>query len=192
MEKVPINKLAAQTRWYRKIHRSIGIVAAFVLLLVSITGLLLAWKKNSGGLLLANTQTGTHTQASGWLPIAALQSAAVAHLKAHHPDADTTIDRMEIRPEKGVMKVSFKHHYNGIQLDLATARLLLLEQRRSDFIEHLHDGSIIDKWMGGDGGKLLYSTIGGLSLFTLVISGFFLWANPNRIRKLKQAKLHSN
>lgn len=188
MEKAPVQKIAAQTRWYRKIHRIIGIVAAAILLMISITGLLLAWKKNSGGMLLAPTQTGTNTNANSWLPIAALQSAATDQLKKHFPEADTVIDRMELRPEKGVMKVSFKNHYNGLQLDLATGKLLLLEKRRSDFIEHLHDGTIIDKWTGGSFGKLSYATLSGLSLLTLVLSGIFLWANPKRIKRLKHAK----
>lgn len=37
---------------------------------------------------------------------------------------DTVIDRIDVRPDKGVVKISFKDHYIGLQIDGATGKVL--------------------------------------------------------------------
>ena len=68
-----------------------------------------------------------------------------------------------------------------------TVELLLKEKRTSDFIENLHDGSILDKILGTSDEqiKASYMTLTGIGLVVLIISGFWLWIGPKRIRKLK-------
>jgi hypothetical protein len=79
----------------------------------------------------------------------------------------------------------FNNHFWGIQIDCATGKLLHIEERRSDYIEKIHDGSIIDFYIGNKGGqfKLVYTSIMGLALLTFTITGFWLWYGPKRMRK---------
>lgn len=178
--------IVKKTRWYRKLHRWIASVLFAFFLLISVSGLLLAWKKNTGGYLLAKTYEGSSTNLAAWLPLDSLRNNAVTALHAEiSPELDAEIDRMDVRPDKGMVKVTFRNHYWAVQLDGATGNILHLERRRADFIEHLHDGSLLDRLTGFTGMKLTYSTIMGLSLLLLTISGFWLWYNPKRIRKKK-------
>jgi uncharacterized iron-regulated membrane protein len=180
--------IAKKTRWYRKLHRWIASVLFAFFLLISITGLLLAWKKNTGGYLLAKTYEGSSKNLSDWLPLDSLQKNAVVALRTEiSPDLPAEIDRIDVRPDKGMVKVTFRNHYWAVQLDGATGNVLHLERRRADFIEHLHDGSLFDRLAGTSGLKITYSSIMGLALLLLTISGFWLWYNPKRIRKKKPA-----
>jgi uncharacterized iron-regulated membrane protein len=178
--------IAAQTRWYRKWHKWLGIFSLGFFMLIAGTGLLLAWKKNTNGYLLAKTQTGSSAIAQQWISISDIQQSAIQHLKEKLPGEATALERIDIRPEKGIAKVTFKDHYNAVQVDLATGKPLLLEKRRADFIEHLHDGSILDRLLGIEGPKLLYSTLVGTALLFLSFSGFWLWFNPKRIKKTRK------
>src|SRR5690606_37965381 len=140
-------------RVFRKVHRVTGALLFVFFFIVAITGLLLGWKKHSGGLLLADTQSGTSSDHKTWLPMDSLQLMAVDLLHQNvSPELSGEIYRIDGRPGKGVVKFSFKDHYWGLQLDGATCNLLQVEQRRSDFIEHIHDGSIIDNLINTSAG----------------------------------------
>ena len=84
-----------------------------------------------------------------------------------------------------MVKFVFIDGYWGIQLDGATGKLLHIERRRSDFVENIHDGSIIDYLFETKNEifKLIYTTIMGLSLLMFTITGFWLWVGPKRMRK---------
>lgn len=184
--------VAKNTRWHRKIHRYIAIASFFFLLMISVTGLLLIWKKNSGGYLQAATHKGSSTDLSQWLSFDSLHRIAIGALHdSISADLSPRLQRMDVRPDKGMVKFTFEDHYWGIQLDGATGKVLLLERRRADFIEHLHDGSFFDKWTGGFF-KLGYGTFVGLCLLLLTITGFYLWINPKRIKRGKESSKLKN
>jgi len=149
---------------------------------VSISGLLLGWKKNSNGILLAPTQKGTSVDLKDWLPLDSLHQIALkaaAKQFSENPD----LERIDVRKNKGIIKFIFRN-YDGIQIDGATGKVLLYENRNSDLIENIHDGSIIDHLLGTDEWfKLLYTTIMGLALLVFTITGFWLWYGPKRMRK---------
>lgn len=176
-----------QTRWYRKIHRWIASLLFIFFIIISITGLLLGWKKNSNGYLLADSHIGTTTEISQWLSFDSLHTIAVQTLNdSISRDISEIVDRIDARPEKGMVKFVFKADYWAIQLDAATGKVLHIERRRSDLIENIHDGSFIDKLLNINGlFKLSYTTIIGGALIMLTITGFWLWYNPKRIRKKK-------
>jgi hypothetical protein len=90
------------------------------------------------------------------------------------------IDRMDVRPDKGMIKVLFKEGYWEVQIDGANGKVLSVAQRHADWIEHIHDGSIIS-----EGFKLIYTNYIGLGLLLLSITGFWLWYGPRKIRKAK-------
>lgn len=174
-------------RWFRWFHRKIAIFLFVFFLLIAITGVLLGIKKQSG--LLAPTQKGVSKDLATWLPLDSLQKNAINFLKdSVSAELSSAIDRIDIRPDKGIVKFRFKDHYKGLQLDGSTGQLLSVETRKSDFIEQLHDGSILDKLFGtgNDSAKLTYTITMGVCLFMLVLSGMWLWYGPKVLRRKRR------
>jgi hypothetical protein len=179
--------LAKWIRWFRWLHRKIAIFLFVFFLVMSVTGVLLGIKKQSG--LLAPTQEGVSTDLTAWLSLDSLHKNAIRFLR-DSVDArlSANLDRIDIRPDKGVVKFTFKDHFKGLQLDGATGQLLSVETRKSDFIEKIHDGSILDKLFGtsGDQAKLTYTITMGVCLFMLVLSGMWLWYGPKVLRRKRR------
>ena len=186
-----IKDSSRRIRFYRKIHGALGGALFVFFILIAGTGLLLGWKKQSGGLLLAKSHQGVSTDPKTWLPVDSLQQIAFQTLHdSVSADLSTNLDRIDIRPQKGMVKFVFQDHYWGVQLDCTTGQVLHIERRRSDFIEHLHDGSYFDSLLhvGDQPVKLLYTTVMGVALLAFSITGFYLYYGPKRILKQKQAR----
>ncbi len=185
------NKQARVIRSIRKIHRTMGIFLFVVFLFVSITGLMLGWKKNTGGLILPESYEGTTSNLTDWISIDSLHKNACRILHdSISAELSNALERIDIRPDKGMVKFVFIDNYVGIQLDGATGKLLHIETRRSDFIENIHDGSILDYFFKTDKEqiKLIYTSITGLSLLGFSLTGFWLWYGPKRMRKSKHER----
>ncbi|MDY3548339.1 PepSY domain-containing protein [Riemerella anatipestifer] len=179
-------KQAALLRNFRKIHRITGALLFVFFFFISVSGLLLGWKKHSGGLILSKSYKGTSTELKDWLPLDSLHRNACKILHdSISPDLSLELDRIDVRKDKGMVKFVFRNHFWGIQLDGSTGELLHIEQRRSDYLEKIHDGSIIDFYLGTDGSpfKLIYTTVMGIALLIFTITGFWLWYGPKRMRK---------
>ncbi|WP_295232680.1 PepSY-associated TM helix domain-containing protein [Sediminibacterium sp.] len=172
-------------RNFRKLHRITGALLFVFFFIIAITGSLLGWKKNSGGLIMAKSYKGSSTQLKDWLSIDSLYQNACTYLKDSVSNSlSTEIDRIDIRKDKGMVKFVFANHFTGLQIDGATGQILHVEKRRADYIEKIHDGSIIDFYFGWDGYfKLVYTSIMGLALILFTITGFWLWYGPKRMRK---------
>lgn len=178
-------KQAKLLRTFRKVHRMTGAALFVFFFIVAITALLLGWKKNSYGIILSKTQTGTSIDLKKWLPLDSLHQKATSYLLDSVSDElSIAIERIDVRKNKGIVKFVFANYY-GVQLDGVTGNLLLIERRRSDFIEGIHDGSVLDVYFKTNGNpiKLVYTTIMSLSLLTFTITGFWLWLGPKRMRK---------
>ncbi len=176
---------AKTIRGFRKIHRVSGIFLFVFLFLVGLSGILLGWKKNSGGIILANTEKGISIDPKSWLTIDSLsKKASIYIVDSMLENFDPVIDRLDVRPDKGIVKFTFKEHYWGLQLDATTGNVLKVERRNADIIEHIHDGSIVDKFLGIKDGwfKLFYTTLMGLSLLMFTVTGFWLWYGPKRMK----------
>jgi len=176
---------ASILRTTRKIHRWLGASLFILFLVVSVSGVFLGWKKDSGGYILPKTQRGTTTDLSKWLTTYSLQKIAKQTiLDSINPNISTQIARIDARPEKGIVKFLFEDHFWEIQLDGATGDVLSIAKRRSDWIENVHDGSILDDALGTKGViKLIYTSVMGLALLGFTVTGFWLWYGPKRMRK---------
>jgi len=185
---------ARSIRIARKIHRTMGIFLFALFLLIGSTGLLLGWKKHTGGYILPKSHAGVSTDMSKWLSIDELSQRAFTIAREQiDPDLSLDLERIDIRPDKGMVKFVFLHGYWGIQLDCTTGELLHIERRRSDFIENIHDGSIFDHYLSTSDEqiKLAFTTIGGSALLMFSITGFWLWAGPKRLRAVRRASRQS-
>lgn len=182
-------KRAKILRLFRKLHRLTGTFLFAFFFVVAITGLLLGWKKHSGDLLLAETRSGTSLVQADWLPLTEVSARAQSYLRESvSAELSEEIDRIDVRPGKGIAKILFADHYQSLQVDLTTGEILSLETRRSDFIEQIHDGSLVDRLMGWNNGlfKLAYTTMMGLALLLFTVTGFWLWCGPKLLRKQKK------
>ncbi len=181
-------------RVMRKIHRTMGAILFVFFLVVSLTGLLLGWKKHSGGVILPKSHAGVSTDPADWLPIDVLHAKAVKVAREQiSPDLSLDLERIDIRPDKGMLKFVFLEGFWGVQLDTTTGELLHIERRRSDFIENIHDGSLLDHLFDTDHEqiKLVYTSIIGLALLTFTVTGFWLWYGPKRFRAVGKLR-HSD
>lgn len=170
-------------RTVRRIHRLTASFLSVALLIVAISGILLGWKKNSNGYLHPDSHQGTTTDFARWLPLDSLRTIAITTLHENGREGlSEEIDRIDIRPDYGMVKFVFAHHYQGVQLDGATGAVLHVEHRRSDVVEDIHDMSIIDKLLGVEGEifKLIYTSFTGLSLVLFTVTGIWLRYRPKK------------
>lgn len=162
--------------WNRKLHRWGSIAVALPFFVVICTGLLLQLKKQ-----LAWVQPPEQKTAFNVPTVTMEQILASARAV---PEAKVTgwgdIDRLDVRPGKGLVKVVTVDHWE-LQLDLATGALLQSTYRRSDVIESLHDGS----WFH-DLVKLGVFFPAAVIVFGLWITGMYLFLLPFRARANKR------
>lgn len=176
-------KLVHRLRRYRRIHRFIGIVIAVLLLISAITGILLAFKKDVD-IIQPPTQKGISKVLADWKPIDEIRDVAVAHLTEHVSNGDQIeIDRIDVRPSKGIAKVIFTEDSWEIQVDGVSGKVLSMSKRHSDWIESIHDGSIIS-----DGFKLISMNFLGWGVLLLIFSGAWLYYGPGIYRRIKRSR----
>ena len=165
-------------RWSRKLHRWGALLTFIPLLVVIISGLLLQVKKQVPWVQPA-TNRGT-----GSIPEIQWQSLLEATSSVPAADVDSweDIDRVDVRPGKGMAKVQCKNRWE-VQVDLSTGEVLAANYRRSDLIESLHDGSFFS-----DAAKLWLFLPNGLVLLGLWCTGVYLWWLPIGVRRKKRKK----
>lgn len=173
-----LQKLVHRLRQFRLLHHWVGISVVLFMFITSTTGVLLGWKKNVE-LLQPATLEGSSQELSHWVSFERIATAS-RHAIDSVVGREIEIDRMDVRPNKGMIKVTFQEEYWEVQVDAASGKVLSVAQRHADWIEHIHDGSIIS-----DGFKLVYTNYIGVGLLLLSISGFWLWYGPRVIRKIK-------
>lgn len=178
MKEKDTSKLAKSIRGYRKWHKYFGLSIAVFLLISALTGILLGWKKNVE-LIQPPTQNGITTNMLVWQPVERLAEKAIEAVDSLGLGPDN-FDRIEYRPTKGIAKVIFDTGSWEVQVDATSLEVLSVAKRHSDWIEHLHDGSIIS-----DTFKLISMNVLGFGLVILLVTGVWLWMGPRRIRKLK-------
>lgn len=174
-------KRAYLIRSFRKWHKRIGLGLLVFFFIMALTGVLLAWK-DPLGLKPATTKSVEITSVENWTPLDQIVQVAQTHARAN--GLDEQIDRVDIRLDKGVAKVLFKHHFTELQIEGLGGRIVSEKVRADHFIERIHDGSIIEFYFSQtDVAKWVYSTFIGLGLIALSLSGFFLWYGPKKMNQ---------
>lgn len=120
----------------RDVHRWGSILIAIPLLVIIVTGVILQLKKDVDWI-----QPATRAGATKKLSIS---FDRILEATQQVPEAGVAgwddIDRLDVRPSKGMLKVRCKNRWE-VQLDADTAEVLQVAYRRSDLIESIHDGS---------------------------------------------------
>lgn len=176
MKNKPVNtKLNILTR---KLHRWGAIVIALPIVIVIGSGLILQLKKDVDW-IQPPTQRG-----EGAPPT--LSFDEILRIARAEPQASirdwSDIDRLDVRPERGIVKVRAKSRWE-VQIDTRTGKVLSSTARRSDLIETIHDGSFFH-----DNLKLWLFLPAGVILLALWITGVYLWLLPGRMRRRARAR----
>ncbi len=182
-------KQANILRIFRDIHRKTGAILFGFFFFVSISGILLGWniKGLKGESKLSNVKN-EPKPIKEWISIDSLEKIAIKIVSdSIGSEFSNEVERMEIRKNRGTIRFGFKKNPWSVTLDGATGNALNIEKRGNEFFEHIHDGSIIDEFLGLEGiFKLFYTTIMGLALLTFTITGFWLWYGPKKMKSQNQ------
>lgn len=160
-------------RWFARAafyaHLWIGVLFTIVLLSISITGILLNHKRGLG--LMPEVEHAPVGEFTDALPMAALADRARAATSA--AISESQIDRMDVRPRNGLVKVRFRDPASTeVTLDINDGRVLNVGRRGDVFLEKLHSGEAF-----GDRGVLL-GDAAAIALTILLITGYWLWLVP--------------
>lgn len=173
-----------KTNWKvlnRQIHFWGSLVIALPILIVIGSGLLLQVKKQ-----LPWVQPPTEKTA---IKQPSLSFDAILSIAKTIPDAKVTdwkdIDRLDVRPNKGVIKIRTKNHWE-IQINPETGDILNVAYRRSDLIESIHDGSFFH-----ENAKLWVFLPAAIILLVLWLTGIYLLIITLLAKRRKRKRLQS-
>ncbi len=169
----------------RKTHYWLSIVCALPLIIVIVTGIILQLKKDSYW-VQPPTMRG-----EGTVPNISFERVLeiAKQVEVSQVNSWSDIDRLDVRPKKGVIKVRAKNRWE-IQLDHRTGEVLQVAYRRSDLIESIHDGSFFSSYA-----KLWIFLPSAVILLVLWITGMYLFVmtllakNKKKHKKTKKSKV---
>lgn len=164
---------------FRKLHRWGSLLIALPFLIVLFSGLFLQVKKEFDW-IQPPTQTGSAVGAS--LPFDEILAIAqsISELEVNNW---THIDRLDVRPDKGIVKIRGINGWEA-QVDAHTGALLSLDLRRSDIIEAIHDGS----WFHNSAKHWIFLP-SALVVFLLWITGIYLFFLPYFAKRSNRKRL---
>jgi uncharacterized iron-regulated membrane protein len=160
----------------RRVHYWLSIVIALPFLVVLATGLLLQLKKQLTWVQPAEQR------GSGKIPAVSFDQILEACRSVPEAGIESwdDIDRLDVRPGKGMLKVQGKNCWE-IQLDAQTAKVLQVAYRRSDLIEAIHDGS----WFH-DYAKLGVFLPVAVLLLLMWVTGIYLFWLPIVVKRRRR------
>ena len=161
------------TRTAFYVHLWAGVILTVALMAISITGIVLNHKRGLG--LMPEVDHTPSAPFGAALTLGQLADTAMARLPntAGNPDARVQVDRMDVRPRDGIVKVRMRDSASTeVTLDINTGRVLHVGPRGDVFIEKLHSGEIF-----GSRGILL-SDFAAIGLVLTLITGYWLWLFP--------------
>lgn len=149
---------------------------------------MLGWKYLFTKTVFDNSKIKTEVRLNKWLPLDTLETMATAELNNRINGKFKHAESIQLKPAKGYLNFLFKDNFN-VQVDGATGTLVHIEQKNGGFIQDIHDGALVGSWFNLKPGltKTIYSTIMGLALLFLTVSGFYLWWKPKQLRQSKNS-----
>jgi uncharacterized iron-regulated membrane protein len=165
----------------RKVHYWLALAVAVPALVIIASGVLLQVKKQVRWVQPAETR------GTGGEPALTLDQVLAIARTVPEAAIETwaDIDRVDVRPAKGMLKVVARNRYE-IQVDLASGAVLQVAYRRSDLIESIHDGSFFHP-----AAKLGVFLPAGIILFLMLASGVYLFLQPILARRKRKRRLEA-
>ena len=156
-------------KWAFHVHLWVGVVTGVLFIVVGVTGILLNHKRGLG--LMPEVEHAPTAPFEEALPLAALVDSARS--QAGEEAAAAGVDRMDVRPRSGLVKVRFRdRNVTEVTVDLASGLVLDVGERNDVFLEKLHSGEIFGpRWV-------LLSDFAALAGLVLVGTGLWLWLTP--------------
>jgi hypothetical protein len=152
-------------------HLWVGVVATLLTLLIAVTGIALNHKRGLG--LMPDPDRPGAVALDASLPLASLEGRAREALAATGAPSDVAVDRMDVRPGHGLIKVRFDDaDVTEVTLALTDGALIHVGPRKDVFMEKLHSGEIFGA------GWVLLSDGAAVALILLAASGLWLWLFP--------------
>jgi uncharacterized iron-regulated membrane protein len=156
----------------RNWHKWIGVAAALILALLSVTGFLLATKGTFGWIRPPEGEGG---KVEHLREVITLDQAAEAAYKVGLPELKTAkdIDRIDYRPKSNVFKVVSKRGYHEVQVDGATGIVIQIARRNDQLAEDIHDLSFF-----ADAAHQWVLPASAIALAALSVSGVVMFFVP--------------
>jgi len=155
-------------RTNRKIHKWGSLIVALPILVVIISGILLLVRKEFAYLQPPSQKGISQTPSISFERIL----EQVKQVEQAQVNQWSDIDRLDVRPSKGITKVRAKSQWE-IQIDNETGEVLQVAYRRSDFLESLHDGTFFEK-----NAHLWLMLPAAIVLLFLWLTGMYLFFQP--------------
>ena len=165
-------KRRSLTKLNRKLHHWGSIMIALPVVIVLGTGVLLLLKKEFDWIqppTVKGEKKGINIDFDRIL-------AVVRAVPEAEIESWADVDRLDVRPGKGMLKVRSENSWE-IQIDANTGAVLQVAYRRSDLIESIHDGSFF-----GTHAKLWVYLPSALVLIGLWITGMILFFYPYLVK----------
>ncbi len=166
-------------------HLWLGVVFTTALVVIAVTGILLNHKRGLGLMPdVAHTPARPFAEALPLDRLAAVALDTVARAggaagpTARALDAVREVDRMDVRPRDGLVKVRLRDAASSeVTVDLASGRVLHVGPRGDVFLEKLHSGEVF-----GGAPWVLLSDAAAVALVVTLVTGYWLWLAP-KIRR---------
>ncbi len=166
-------KLRRVARASFHLHLWLGVLSTGVLILVAITGILLNHKRPLGLMPDVPNQPGGRFEDA----LSLAQLAQRADVAVGPGIASEGVDRMDVRPADGLIKV--RYHDRAVTeatVDINTGAVLHVGARNDVFLEKLHSGEIFgSNW-------ILLTDVAAVLLVIVLITGYWLWLYPKTSR----------
>lgn len=173
-----VSRRASRVAFYA--HLWLGVIFTAALLIIAVTGVLLNHKRALG--LMPDVSHEPSAPFATALPLDSL--GAIARATGAPPSqlsrAQREIDRMDVRPRDGIVKVRLRDNASTeVTIDIVSGRVLHVGRRGDVFLEKLHSGEAF-----GDGWVLL-SDAAAIALVITLLTGYWLWLAP----KLRRTRI---
>lgn len=162
--------------WNRKLHRWLALGVALPFLVVISTGILLQLKKQLDWVQPQERSTAARTPTVSFDRLLAAARGVPAAGIAEWSD----VDRIDVRPAKGIVKITSTSRWE-LQIDIETGAVLQSAYRRSDLIESLHDGSWFHSRV-----KLWLFLPTAFAVLGMWVTGIYLFVLPHLARKRRR------
>lgn len=174
---VPPRRRLARVAFY--VHLWLGVVTTVALIAISATGILLNHKRGLG--LMPDVSHAPTAAFASALPLEQLANAALeaapVEAKGGWKSGDSVdirlIDRMDVRPRNGYVKVRLRDKASmEMTVDIASGKVIHAGRRGDVFLEKLHSGEAFG------GPMVILSDIAAIALVLTLITGYWLWLAP--------------